>query len=277
MSQALGVLSLSSLTSKKSNFNGFQKLPIEIRLKIWKLAELDPRLIILNCLVNRRIHVAPFQGEPLLAVCHESRSEAQKTYKLYHWKGSPQRYLRPDVDIFYFPEVGFPGSMVWEKVISILRLIGGSDMRHMKHLALDLTLWLDFRKTFSDNKYRSDLWLPLLQLERVIMIIRGGAIEKQEGDTPEDNPRLYFWRMDSIIAIRFPQLAMKNQKGISALKTFRQWAEKDFKNTSRQHRKWKMPRLEFKMLLDGERILRSLNEYEVLEEESGYAGDREDN
>ena len=109
------------------------------------------------------------------------------------------------------------------------------------------------------------------------MVIRGGAIEKQEGDTPEENPWLNFWRMDSIIAIRSPQLAMKNKKGFSALKTFRQWAEKDFKNTSRQHRKWKMPRLEFKMLLDGERILRSLNEYDVLEEESGYAGDREDN
>jgi 2EXR family len=277
MSQALGVLSLSSLTSKKFNFNVFQKLPIEIRLKIWKLAELDPRLIVLNCVVNRRTQVAPFQGEPLLSVCHESRSEARKTYKLYHWKGSPQRYVRVDVDIFYFSEVGLQGSHEWEKVTSILRLIGRSDMRHIKHLALDLTLWLDLRNTFSDNKYRWNLWLPLLQLERVIMVIRGGAIEKQEGDTPEENPWLNFWRMDSIIAIRSPQLAMKNKKGFSALKTFRQWAEKDFKNTSRQHRKWKMPRLEFKMLLDGERILRSLNEYDVLEEESGYAGDREDN
>ena len=38
-----------------------------------------------------------------------------------------------------------------------------------------------------------------------------------------------------------------------------------------------MPQLEFKILPDGERILRSLSEYDVLEEESGYAGDREDN
>jgi hypothetical protein len=83
--------------------------------------------------------------------------------------------------------------------------------------------------------------------------------------------------MDFIIAIRSPQLAMKNNQGISALKTFHQWTEKDFKNISRQNREWKMPRLEFKMLLDGERILRTLNEYEELDEESGFAGDREDN
>jgi hypothetical protein len=277
MSQALGVLSLSPLTSKKPNFNVFQKLPIEIRLKIWKLAELDPRLIVLKYVVGRPTQVAPSQGEPLLAVCRESRCEAWNTYKLYNWKGSPQRYLRSNVDIFYFPEVGLQASDVWEKVTSILWLIGRSDMRQMKHLTLDLALWLYFRKTFSENKYRSELWLPLLHLERVIMVIRGGAIEKQEGDTPEERPRPSFWRMDSIIASRFPHLAMKNKKGFSALKIFRQWAEKDFKNTSRQHRKWKMPRLEFKILLDGERILRSLNEYDLLEDESGYAGDREDN
>ncbi|PMD24038.1 hypothetical protein NA56DRAFT_24732 [Hyaloscypha hepaticicola] len=140
MSQALGILSLSPLTFKKPSFNVFQKLPIEVRLKIWKLAELDPRLIVLKCVVGRPTQVAPLQGEPLLAVCREPRSEAQKTYKLYNWKGSPQRYLRSDVDIFYFPEVGLQGSDVWGKVTSILRLLGRSDMRHMKHLALDLTL-----------------------------------------------------------------------------------------------------------------------------------------
>lgn len=115
MSQALGVLSLSPLTFKKPSFNVFQKRPIEVRLKIWKLAELDPRLIVLKCVVGRPTQVAPLQGQPLLAVCREPRSEAQKTYKLYNWKGSPQRYLRSDVDIFYFPEVGLQGSDVWER------------------------------------------------------------------------------------------------------------------------------------------------------------------
>lgn len=63
--------------TKPSEFTVFPKLPIEIRLKIWKMAELGPRLLVFGCEFFDTQPLGRLQVDPLLAVCHESRHEVQ--------------------------------------------------------------------------------------------------------------------------------------------------------------------------------------------------------
>jgi hypothetical protein len=109
------------------------------------MAELDPRLAVFGCDSRRLGCLGRFQTEPLLGVCHESRREVMTSHKSYQPEGTPQRHLRPNVDIFYFPEKGPRGRADRETLISTFRRLASSDMRDLKHLAVDLTLWLYYR------------------------------------------------------------------------------------------------------------------------------------
>ncbi|PVH75696.1 hypothetical protein DL98DRAFT_536381 [Cadophora sp. DSE1049] len=71
-------------------FTCFTRLPLELRLKIWKEACFEPRIIKMNCFIKNRPYGFAdhrVEGQPLappvLHVCHESRTEAQKCYALF--------------------------------------------------------------------------------------------------------------------------------------------------------------------------------------------------
>ena len=63
----------------------FPNLPIELRLKIWKLATREPRIIEVRIYRVRGYPkhwrpITPQQG--ILAACHESREEGLKVYEI---------------------------------------------------------------------------------------------------------------------------------------------------------------------------------------------------
>jgi hypothetical protein len=105
-SQAAGAPSLND-EFLPSEFTIFPKLPIEIRIKVWKLAQTGADLLVFYCTTYG---ASPFSGriqaENLLAVCCESRSEILKIFKQYKPTGASLCDLRPEIDIFYFPITG---------------------------------------------------------------------------------------------------------------------------------------------------------------------------
>ena len=141
MDNASSISSLAEITSMASTptFLPFRKLPIEIRLKIWKLAAL-PRV------VEVRFSSNPLQGEhefmadfPVqLHVCQESRTEALKTYKLSFDtnKASHPTYFDFDHDILYVrecrPKISRPHSEVspylrYEQLAFFLKRLPGKE------------------------------------------------------------------------------------------------------------------------------------------------------
>lgn len=125
-------------TGTLSEFTVFPELPIEIRLKIWKLAELGPRLIDFNRQVGRQVHPSVSQVDPLLATCRDSRYESQRTYKrykLYNLDGNTECHLRPETDILCFPKVGLLANQDLSVAASIWRTLAHSYMKNLMYLA----------------------------------------------------------------------------------------------------------------------------------------------
>jgi hypothetical protein len=78
-----------------TSFTYFPKLPTELRLRIWRCVPLDQRIVTIKREKNRLSTILPILTPPLLHVCHESRQEMLKHYKLLNlhllpisiWKG----------------------------------------------------------------------------------------------------------------------------------------------------------------------------------------------
>jgi hypothetical protein len=114
------------------------------------MVELDPCLTVFGC-VSLLERLTAFQVELLLAVWCESCCELLKKKKKIQTipaANTPQHklHVRPHVDVFCFPARGFRGRANRDTLLSICRGLASSDMRKLKHLALDLTLWLYYRQ-----------------------------------------------------------------------------------------------------------------------------------
>jgi hypothetical protein len=109
LSQAAGAPSLND-EFFPSEFTVFPKLPIEIRIKVWKLAQTGADLLVFDCTTYG---APPFSGriqaENLLAVCCESRSEILKIFKQYKPTGAFLCDLRPEINCW---SDRFPGGHV---------------------------------------------------------------------------------------------------------------------------------------------------------------------
>ena len=70
--------------SEETDFQLFPSLPIELRLKIWKLASQVPRLVEVRFPKNSLSHKHDFVSDPpaVLHTSHEAREEALKSYTL---------------------------------------------------------------------------------------------------------------------------------------------------------------------------------------------------
>jgi hypothetical protein len=109
-------------------------LPRELRLQIWSMS-IEPRLVPYNATSARRSSLkidAPIQ--PLLHVCHESRTEALKTYLITN--DTPYLALCPQDTLLWIRYSG-----PWTFRVDAQRLEHSPVMHHIRHLALSIKFW----------------------------------------------------------------------------------------------------------------------------------------
>ncbi|KAH8593512.1 hypothetical protein B0O99DRAFT_515620 [Bisporella sp. PMI_857] len=90
--------------SKASSFELFSLLAPEIRLKVWQYA-CPLRTVSLRYIPEQDICLSPSKPPAVLQVCHESRTEALRTYTLSFGTQSsaPRIYFNPYRDVLYLP------------------------------------------------------------------------------------------------------------------------------------------------------------------------------
>jgi hypothetical protein len=167
----------------KRAFNFFPRLPVELRLEIWKTA-LHPRIV--------EVHWASQCGftfhsypSPLLSACKESKSVAAPFYfdTLIH-QGDIAAYFNFEYDILYFP-YRYPCSTSYGLSLeSFLGKLDKDDASRIRHLALSmpalahrnsledlLTLDLSKCSTFFANIQRIARRVRNLELKSIALVL----------------------------------------------------------------------------------------------------------
>lgn len=117
-----------------TTFSRFMELPKELRLQIWNIS-IEPRLVPYNAVSARRSRLqidSPIQ--PLLHVCHESRTEA---LKIYHLTNEPPYLIISPKDTVLWIRYGGPRTFGFDAQ----RLQRKAAMRYIQHLALSIKFW----------------------------------------------------------------------------------------------------------------------------------------
>ncbi|WQF84249.1 Putative 2EXR domain-containing protein [Colletotrichum destructivum] len=127
-----------------AEFYSFSKLPVELRLNVWRLSLPATRVVSIRCVTmplseasDSSWGTSPARIPANLHVCRESRQEASKYYKLrFEVAGPPKVYFDPEVDILHFgPASGFMASSA--QYFTVMCLCGPSDLKDIRHLAID--------------------------------------------------------------------------------------------------------------------------------------------
>jgi len=119
--------------SEERSFTNFQLLPIEIRLRIWHYAQ-PLRILHLRLLDSGQSFLAHC-NEPLLtllAINHESRQEALKSYTLIHSFNIQPFYFNSHRDVLYFAK----GRSSATLPILISQIGLGFPTHQVRHLAI---------------------------------------------------------------------------------------------------------------------------------------------
>ncbi|KAE8446809.1 hypothetical protein EG329_011586 [Mollisiaceae sp. DMI_Dod_QoI] len=127
-----------------SNFKVFGKLPIELRIKIWKMS-LQPRVIEMRFANNIRSTQYDFVSPKLPATVYvnsEARQECRKLYEMSfaHIKCGKAAYFNPHIDIVHIRGRGsyFDGHTLKQIVATLSNL---PDKDKIKHISISNNFW----------------------------------------------------------------------------------------------------------------------------------------
>ncbi|UKZ81293.1 hypothetical protein TrVFT333_009065 [Trichoderma virens FT-333] len=138
------------------SFRSFDKLPAELRLKIWALSRPSPRLVSIQCGSDissiskpnpRSANTGCTSPTPIPASLHasaESRAEALKTYRpsFGFFRGSGQIFFNFSIDIMYFgPREGFMAAD--SQFHTCMTLCDPAELASVRRLAIsDALFWI---------------------------------------------------------------------------------------------------------------------------------------
>ncbi|PVH75398.1 hypothetical protein DL98DRAFT_536557 [Cadophora sp. DSE1049] len=154
-------------------FTLFPKLPLEVRLIIWKLALYNPRTISVDTIIPRPL-LSPIYTQPLTNlrfVCHESRAEALKVQIALNKVsvGDKTIFISPSVDVLWLSAWGISDDE-WILVFKILH----KTLAHnrLPKIAVNLELW---DRLMSGNNTRSRFLdaVAAFRTEEIVIVMGG--------------------------------------------------------------------------------------------------------
>ncbi|KAK1655128.1 hypothetical protein BDP81DRAFT_417394 [Colletotrichum phormii] len=120
-------------------FHLFPRLPIGLRVKIWRFSLPPTRTVSIRCdTAHSTWGTSPAKVPASLHACRESRQEAIRYYGNLKFgiAGVPKIYFNPEVDVLHFgPLKGFMAAS--SQYFSAMSLCDPSDLRDVRYLAID--------------------------------------------------------------------------------------------------------------------------------------------
>lgn len=143
-------------------FHPFPRLPIELRIKIWKHAAAIPQIIGLRDSYKNSGFVTAVSGCPLLQSCKEARQEVLKTRTPFYDVSlkAPTIYANLEIDTIWLMDIGGEDRIPFDPSrVSQLEDLKKGRFKDIRRLIMGYSLWchedhfpyFDFRYLFEYN------------------------------------------------------------------------------------------------------------------------------
>lgn len=152
-------------------FTKFGELPIELRLKIWRHAAQQPRIIGLRSSPKQPAFAGTNARCPLLIVSKEAREEAMKSRKDFNRRmprlGRAKIYADLEIDTLWLADLKHDA---WEK-------LGSGEVKNIQRLAISYDDFVAVQALFKYSSFKNS---RLDNLKDIVAIVRSETIGEND-------------------------------------------------------------------------------------------------